>query len=311
MELKSKKEKVKRQIEDGRCPPAGRQGKWKKEDGKKLPASLFILFTFSFLFIMGSSNPNKWVDSLPKPWTLNEKQISEILPQFYQHYPDFHDRLKAFALWQVGKPYEIFKLGDEVEPDTDPIIRLDVSDCTVHVLTSLAFSQSKSWKEARSNMIAIHYKDGIPSYKSRWHYTTDRIQENPSTVNITENLLDRDHLEKVDIILNKKEDNSEFLDLGWEKKTSVYFIPNHEINNKLLLKFPDVCGVAFVRKKYFKIGIVIAHEGMIIDGKNLVHASSEYGETVNVDFMKYYFREDGPVFDGILIYSFHPLPGTN
>ncbi|MFQ6677041.1 MAG: N-acetylmuramoyl-L-alanine amidase-like domain-containing protein [Fidelibacterota bacterium] len=270
---------------------------------------VLLFFTFYFLLTIGYSNQDNWVSSLPKPWSLNEEQISEILPQFYQHYPDFHDRLKAFAVWQVGKPYEIYKLGDEVEPDPDPIIRLDVSDCTVHVLTSLAFSQSKSWEEARSNMIAIHYKDGIPSYKSRWHYTTDRIQENPSTVNITEKLLDKNQLEKINITLNKKEDDSEFLDLDWEKNTSVYFIPNQEINKQLLKKLPEVCGVAFVRIKYFKIGIVIAHEGMIIDQQNLVHASSEYGETVSVDFMKYYFRDDGPVFDGIMIYSFHPLSG--
>ena len=244
---------------------------------------------------------------MPKPWTLNEEQVSEILPKFYQHYPNFHDRLKAFALWQVGKPYEVFKLGEEAEPDPDPIIRLDVSDCTVHVLTSLAFTQSTSWNEARKNMITIHYKDHKPSYKTRWHYTSDRIQENPYTVTITKELLEKDHLEKIDITLNRKEDGSEFLDLDWAKKTTVYFIPHEEINRELLTKFPDVCGVAFVKKAYFKMGIVVAHEGMVIDQKNLIHASSEYGETVNVDFMEYFFREEGPLFDGVMIYRFVAL----
>ena len=51
----------------------------------------------------------------------------------------------------------------------------------------------------------------------------------------------------------------------------------------------------------------MAHEGMLIDQKNLVHASAEYGETVNVNFLDYYFRKDGPLFDGIMIYEFHPL----
>jgi hypothetical protein len=247
------------------------------------------------------------VNSLPKPWTLNEEQVSEILPKFYQHYPNFYDRLKAFALWQVGKPYEIFKLGEEAEPDPDPIIRLDVSDCTVHVLTSLAFTQSTSWNEARNNMITIHYKDHKPSYKTRWHYTSDRIQENPYTVTITEELLDKNQLEKIDITLNHKEDGSEFLDLDWAKKTTFYFISHEKINRELLSKFPDVCGVAFVKKAYFKMGIVVAHEGMVIDQKNLIHASSEYGETVNVDFMEYFFRQEGPLFDGVMIYRFVPL----
>ena len=62
-----------------------------------------------------------------------------------------------------------------------------------------------------------------------------------------------------------------------------------------------------VKKSYFKLGLVVAHEGMVIDQKNIIHASSEYGKTVNVDFMKYYFREKGPLFDGVLFFSFHPL----
>ena len=288
------------------------EGKMKNEEVKSKKEEPrnnfpFLLLPFYFFIIFGCSNSNSWVESLPKPWTLTEVQISDILPQFHNHYPDFHNRLKAFSLWQVGKPYEIFKLGEEVEPDTDPIIRLDVSDCTVHVLTSLAFSQSKSWAEARQRMIKIHYKDGKPSFKSRWHYTSDRLHENPYTKNITNELIPTDKLENVDITLNLKENDEEFLVLNWQKKTTVSFIPNIKITRKLLTKFPDVCGVAFVKKAYFKMGIVIAHEGMIVDKKNLVHASSEYGETMNIDFMEYYFRESGPLFDGIMVYEFHPI----
>ncbi|MCH7763411.1 MAG: DUF1460 domain-containing protein [Candidatus Marinimicrobia bacterium] len=286
---------IKRKKEEGR----------NKERGEK--QKFFLLIPFYLFLLTGCLRSDDWINSLPKPWTLSEEQVSKILPQFYEHYPDFHDRLKAFALWQVGKPYEIFKLGEEVEPDPDPIIRLDVSDCTVHVLTSLAFSQSKSWSEARKNMITIHYKDGQPSYKSRWHYTSNRIQENPYTIKITEELLNEDLLEKIDITLNRKENGNEFLDLDWEKETTIYYIPNEEINKELISKFPDVCGVAFVKKAYFKMGIIIAHEGMVINKKNLIHASSEYGKTVNVDFMDYYFRDDGPLFDGLMIYSFYPL----
>jgi len=266
-----------------------------------------FLFSFFFFLLLNCSNTNDWVNTLPKPWTLSESQVSEILPQFHQKFPDFHDRLKAFAQWQVGKPYEIFKLGEEVAPDPDPIIRLDVSDCTAHILTSLAFSQSISWDEAKESMITIHYKDGNPTYKTRWHYTTDRIQENSSTVNITNELVGVEQLESVEIILNRKEDGKEFLDLGWEKSTSIQYIPSNNINQEILQKLPHVSGVAFVKKTYFKMGLVVAHEGMIIDQKNIIHASSEYDKTVNIDFMDYYFRENGPLFDGVLFYSFHPM----
>ena len=265
-----------------------------------------------FLFLIGCSESFNWGETLSKPWSLSEREISEILPQFQQKFPDFHDRLKAFALWQVGKPYELFCLGEETGEDKDPIFRLDVSDCTVHVLTSLASVQSLTWNEAKSNLINIHYKPNekgisIPTYKSRWHYTTDRIQDHPSTRNITLGLLPNDQLKTVTITLNKKTDGKAFLDLDWQKPTSIQYISSENLNSKVLQNLPNVAGVAFVRESYFKMGLVVAHEGMVIDQKNIIHASAEYGETVSMDFMEYYFREEGPLFDGVLFYSFHPL----
>ena len=264
------------------------------------------------LILFGCTNSSNWIDSLPKPWKLNEEQVSDILPQFHKKFPDFHDRLKAFALWQVGKPYELFCLGEESGEDKDPIFRLDVSDCTVHILTSLASVQSSSWQEARTTLIDIHYKrnddqTSIPTYKSRWHFTTDRIQDNPSTKNITSSLVSNQELVTINLTLNKKEDGDEFLKLGWQKPTTIQFIPNKFVGEDLLDKLPQIAGVAFVKKTYFKMGLVVAHEGMIIDNKNIVHASSEFGKTVNMDFMKYYFLDDGPRFDGVLIFSFNPI----
>ena len=212
----------------------------------------------------------------------------------------------------MGKPYELFCLGEESGEDKDPIFRLDVSDCTVHILTSLASVQSSSWQEAKKTLIDIHYKrnddqTSIPTYKSRWHFTTDRIQDNPSTKNITSSLVSNQELVTINLTLNKKEDGDEFLKLGWQKPTTIQFIPNKFVGEDLLDKLPQIAGVAFVKKTYFKMGLVVAHEGMIIDNKNIVHASSEFGKTVNMDFMKYYFLDDGPRFDGVLIFSFNPI----
>ena len=264
------------------------------------------------LILFGCINSSNWIDSLPKPWKLNEEQVSDILPQFHKKFPDFHDRLKAFALWQVGKPYELFCLGEESGEDKDPIFRLDVSDCTVHILTSLASVQSSSWQEARNTLIDIHYKrnddqTSIPTYKSRWHFTTDRIQDNPSTKNITSSLVSNQELVTINLTLNKKEDGDEFLKLGWQKPTTIQFIPNKFVGEDLLDKLPQIAGVAFVKKTYFKMGLVVAHEGMIIDNKNIVHASSEFGKTVNMDFMEYYFLDGVPRFDGVLFFSFNQI----
>ena len=82
---------------------------------------------------------------------------------------------------------------------------------------------------------------------------------------------------------------------------------NAQIMFDIIKKLPVISGVAFVKKSYFDTGLIVAHEGMIINNKNIIHASSEYGKTVNMDFMEYYFRSDGPLFDGVLFYSFHPI----
>lgn len=277
---------------------------------------LFKLLNILVLIIITSCNGKvenqQWIETLPKPWLLSETEVSNILPEFHIRYPKFEERLKAIAIWRIGTPYELFKLGEEIPPDSDPIIRLDVSDCTAHVLTSLSFAQSKSWNKARENIIKIHYKvdeDGNqkPTYKSRWHFTSDRILSNPYTINITNELVDFDELENIDLTLNVKNNGSELLELVWSKEIKLSYIPNNKIRSELLKKVPQICGIAFVRKSYFKDGLAIAHEGILIDKNYLIHASSDAGKTVRVNLIDYYFNEGEPLFDGIMIYKFVPF----
>lgn len=272
---------------------------------------LLLLLTFIVSSCKEAVSDDEWMAQLPQPWTLAQDQMNEILPLFQERFPNFQTRLKYFALWRVGTPYEIFKLGEGegAEPDPDPIIRYDVSDCTGHNLTSLAATKSSSWDETLANMIDIHYKADssgtkAPSYLSRWHYTLDRITANPYTVDMTHSLLPMNLLDSVSITLNKKEGGEEFLDLNWNREMTAYYVPNEQITKSLLDKLPEIVGVAFVKPKYFKMGIVMGHEGMIIDGKYLVHASQSAGETVKLDFLDYYFPEDGAFFGGIMIYEF-------
>ena len=274
-----------------------------------IKSALLISMLFGMMSCQERLSDKKWLASLPPPWTMTQEQMDETLPQFQQRFPEFQNRLKHIALWRVGTPYEIFKLGEEIEPDLDPIIRYDVSDCTGHNLTSLAAANSSSWEEARENMIQLHYKidssgTKAATYRSRWHYTVDRITLNPNTVDITQTLLPKTALDSISITLNQKANGGEFLDLGWNREMTAYFIPNHEITKNLLEKLPTIAGVTFVKPEYFKMGIVMGHEGMIIDGKYLVHASQSAGETVKLDFLEYYFPEDGPFFGGIMIFEF-------
>ena len=272
------------------------------------------IFMISFLITSCTTqaDPFKWVDTIPDPWLLSETEFEFYLPQFHERFPNYYDRMKALNLWRVGTPYGLFCLGEEAEKDNDPILRADLSDCTVHVLTSLAFAESFTWQNARDAMVDIHYKmdengEKTPTYISRWHYTSDRLLHHDRTVDITSSVAHENDLEKVEIELNKKQDGSEFLDLNWSSNETIKFIPTVKITENILLNLPAVSGVAFVKKSYFKMGIVIAHEGYLIDQTNLIHASSEYNKTVNVDFLSYLFNDGDPRFDGIMFYKINPI----
>ena len=272
------------------------------------------IFVISFLITSCTTqaNPFKWVDTIPDPWLLSETEFEFYLPQFHERFPNYHDRLKALNLWRVGTPYGLFCLGEESGKDNDPLLRADLSDCTVHVLTSLAFAESFTWQNARDAMVDIHYKmdengEKTPTYISRWHYTSDRLLHHDRTVDITSSVAHENDLEKVEIELNKKQDGSEFLDLNWSSNETIQFIPTVKITENILLNLPAVSGIAFVKKSYFKMGIVIAHEGYLIDRERLIHASSEHNKTVNVNFLSYLFNDGEPKFDGVMFYKINPI----
>jgi hypothetical protein len=180
------------------------------------------------------------------------------------------------------------------------------------VLTSISLAQSNNWQSAKDNLVQLHYKpddfgDIKPDYKKRWHYTSDRILHNSITPEITSRFATPEQLQTVTVTLNQKQDGSEFLDLNWTKQVTIKYIPSNEISSKLLDKLPNFIGLAFVKKSYFKMGIITAHEGMLLDGKYLLHAGQSAKETVKEDFINYYFTSDGPKFDGVMLYEFKPF----
>ena len=111
-----------------------------------------ILFTVLITCYAYANDPYDWIEDLPNPWEIEEKEFEHYLSEFHAKYPTFNSRLKGFNLWRVGTPYGLYCLGEENEKDQDPIIRYDSSDCTVHVLTTLAYVKSQTAREARKNI---------------------------------------------------------------------------------------------------------------------------------------------------------------
>lgn len=277
-----------------------------------------------------------WLNELPKPWNETEETLGHSLAKFHQQFPNYHDRLRALAYWRIGTPYKIFNLGEEQAPDTDPIFRMDVSDCTSHILTTMSLAESESWQQARDTLIQIHYKPDVfgekkADYTKRWHFTADRLLHHKMTPHVSDVYIDTSKLKRVSLSLNQKQDNSEFLDIAWTRLVNVDYIPSENVSSELLAKLPSLIGVAFVKESYFKMGLVMSHEGMLMDGKYLLHAGQSAGQTVVEDFMAYYFNEQedrlqesksdatvsqgaasqGAKFDGIMLYELKPYGHAN
>ena len=62
------------------------------------------------LFISCTAEPQiDWVYSLPSPWTLSNDEVTDLLPEFHERFPEFSDRLKAINIWRIGFSNRNFK----------------------------------------------------------------------------------------------------------------------------------------------------------------------------------------------------------
>ena len=76
----------------------------------------------------------------------------------------------------IGAPYINSPLGEEVAPDTDPLIRFDAFDCTTFVETVLANGDV-------DKLNRIRYQDGNIGFLNRNHFIeSDWLQNNSDIV---------------------------------------------------------------------------------------------------------------------------------
>lgn len=229
--------------------------------------------------------------------------------------PSFAGKVAKISFARRGTPYVLGCLGEEREPDSDPVFRTDSADCTVFVLTTLALAAGGSYDGAGSWMEKLNYYtpplEGLRrvSYENRIHFTYDRLHSSPYFRDITAQCATGLPLKQAQLVLNRKETGEKLLPVPWEKKIRAYYIPCSAVGPKLLEKLPSqALGVGFVREKNFPLGVLIAHEGFIIDRKYFVHADSLSKKVVAVDFLQY-LKKNSDYFDGIILSEFVGLDG--
>lgn len=238
-----------------------------------------------------------------------EAELDRFLARLHREIPSLEERLKILALRRLGTPYSRDCLGEEAGLDPDPLFRADSTDCTVFILTQVAMAHAASVEDARRNMRSANYRavetHRPVRYATRLHFTVDRLDASPYFRNITGELMSEADLEEATVTLNRRADGSRLLPLAWERDVSVSYIPAGRVTDSVLERLPEVAGVALVREKQFEMGVVAAHEGMLLDGRDFVHASSTEGRVVSVPFLEYLFPQSGePLFDGVIFYEF-------
>ena len=238
-------------------------------------------------------------------------EINQLLQQLQKNCPDFEDRLRAITLKRLNTPYELKPIGDGKGFDPYPVFNIATTNCTAFVLTNVALSCARTYGQAESLMAYIHYypldsgQDPI-SYQNRIHYTSHRLLFSNYFSLITDSVANTKEQRKINLILNRQQDGSFYLPLDWEKKVELKYIPRKKINRKMLKRFPRICGVGIVRKELFAKGIIIGHEGFVLDGKKFIHASMAAGKVVMEDFFNYTQKRRKInhkfVCDGIVVY---------
>lgn len=266
--------------------------------------------------IENSSEINwQWVYGQKKLYQLIPTEINLILKELQQRFPDKDERLKALSILRLNTPYQLGSLGEEAGRDKDPIFRLDVTDCTISVLTNVALLYSQTFKEAKEMMNFLNYRpeenletekiEYKITFENRLHFTTDRNITSLYFQDITKKIAGSDRIKEKTVILNKiKADGKRLIDINWEKEIVMKYIPNEYITKEFLFGLPQAIGIAFIREGDEEIGLDVRHEGFLFAGELFFHASSVEKKFVAEDFFKYYFREDrGPRFDGIILFE--------
>lgn len=203
--------------------------------------------------------------------------LDKVLAELKRRYPNHDDRIKAIAQMYVGANYYTEPFVVDEKTNWFPY---DKTNCTMFVLYTTAMLNSGTYQEALEHMRFLHYRGGVVDYKNRYHFTEDRISDpnNQYFTNVTEQYVkDPSALGTVTLTLNKKADGTLLFGdkLGtWTREVTMKYIKREGFKPEMLKALPKAIGVAFVKKSNWKIGVIVGHEGLLIDGGDLYHSSS-------------------------------------
>lgn len=215
-------------------------------------------------------------------------------------------RVAAFAFLQVGAPYRLGPLGEEAPPDDDPLLAFDATDCAVLNLVSTALAHAREAGGERAAMARLNYRDGVVSYATRLHFTTDRLDAAPWHEDITRAVGGR-LCRTRRVTLNRRADGGYWIPIAWSRERDVTWLPRATARRFAAWhdagRIPDALGVAFVREATLGDGLDVVHESLLWRGRVLLHASSTTGRVVTVPWPAY-LAGPGRRHDGFVLFAY-------
>lgn len=241
-----------------------------------------------------------------KIYGLDESELALILPELQKRFPDKADRLKAIAEMYLGAEYFSQPFVDELAKP----LSYRRTNCTMFVIYATTFLNSSSYQEALTTVKNVHYRDGIVGYQTRYHFTTDRISDpnNPYFSAVTEKYVaDQSILWQVSLNLNVKDTGGYLLTKlhNWSQPMTIQYIKRSNFSVDKLKALPRTLGVAFVKRSNWPLGVVVGHEGILIDG-DLYHSGSV---ATGLHKIEDYFREVFPKspWEGVIFFHINQV----
>lgn len=214
-------------------------------------------------------------------------------------------RVAAWVCLQVGTPYRLGPLGEAEPPDADPLLAYDASDCTALLVTSVALAHAPV-TDPIAGLRRAQYRDGRIAFADRLHFTTDRLDQSPCWRDITREVGETFAV-GTEVALNRRADGSRWVDVPWSRTRTVHWIPRSVARRfpgwAGRGRLPRIAGVAFVQERRMRDGLDVVHEGLLLDGRTLVHASSAVGRVVVTRWADY-LAGSGRPHDGVVVFEF-------
>ena len=185
----------------------------------------------------------------------------------------------------LGAKYIRDPLGEQVAPDSDPLIRFDAFDCVTFVETSLADGDV-------NKLNRIRYKNGIIDFVNRNHFIeTDWLPNNADLVKNVSIKYGKTTIRTVTINRGAwMQHVHNIKDLTPPKTVNIEYIPYKNLSEIKSDKPLIVLFVLSGNKKMIKktgTDLAVHHMGFLLQNGTLRHASSGAGMVVDVKFDEY------------------------